>query len=135
MHASRCPRRGESSAGKVWRLAALLIHIDQIWRSKEGSYDQVILVGHSMGALLAAHFKDDESILEEDKSVAQARPWAHCVDRLVLLAGMNRGWQISHHLSLTGAAGWLLGLLLCRICMMFNTAGRCADRSVARVDR
>lgn len=128
-------------------VAALLIHIDQIWRSKEGSYDKVILVGHSMGALLArklylcacgetkdapfaaqfdayfdaAHFKDDESILEEDKSVAQARPWAHCVDRLVLLAGMNRGWQISHHLSLTGAAGWLLGLLLCRICMMFNT--------------
>ena len=112
-------------------VAALLTHIDHIWAEKKGGYKKLVLVGHSMGALLARKLyvcacgqtdiaPFDEQFSKFGASVAEARPRAGCVDRLVLLAGMNRGWQVSHHLSLRWAAWWLLGLFFCRVSMLFG---------------
>ncbi len=52
-------------------------------------YTKVVLIGNSMGALLVRRaFHNAER--------AQ-RPWTAAVSRIVLLAGMNRGWDISGH--------------------------------------
>lgn len=54
---------------------------------KERSYDRVVLIGQSMGALLIKRvFLEAESTNE---------PWTSAVKRIVLVAGMNRGWDIS----------------------------------------
>jgi len=73
--------------------------------AEEPAYERIILAGHSMGATIARrvflvaagnphgfraedHFRD-----------AQPRAWAAKVERIVLLAAFNRGWQISPRLS------------------------------------
>jgi predicted esterase len=67
---------------------------------EKGKYDCIILVGYSKGALLVrkalvygyGHIED----LDTELSGA-SRPvlsWVGAVDRLVLLAGMNRGWTL-----------------------------------------
>jgi pimeloyl-ACP methyl ester carboxylesterase len=64
-------------------------------------YSEVVLVGNSMGALLARKAmllsagkgcSDDEYKLAH---LNAAEPWADKVSRLILLAGMNRGWDVS----------------------------------------
>ncbi|MDF9616315.1 alpha/beta hydrolase [Pseudomonas entomophila] len=84
----------------------------------------IIIVGHSMGALIgrklyvvACGETPDgpfEPVYHGSSSLNEpgllpARAWAPLVKRIVLLAGTNRGWQISHHLSLVHAVGWRLG--------------------------
>jgi len=59
---------------------------------------QVVLVAHSMGALLARR-----AVLD---GLASAQPWAARVRRLVLLAGMNRGWTVEGKLA-PDASVWL----------------------------
>jgi pimeloyl-ACP methyl ester carboxylesterase len=84
----------------------------------------IVLVGHSFGALLArklyvvacgeTKLATFEDLLTEkghklpDGRLAH-RMWASKVSRIILFAGMNRGWRISHHLSLTKAPLWALG--------------------------
>ena len=58
-------------------------------RFREGSYSNVVLVGHSMGTLLLRRALVDASETSDT--------WASAVSRLVLLAGLNRGWDISGH--------------------------------------
>lgn len=41
--------------------------------------------------------------------VKEGRPWAVNVRRIVLLAGMNRGWRISYHMNLKKLPVWWLG--------------------------
>ncbi|VTR66251.1 conserved membrane hypothetical protein [Desulfosarcina cetonica] len=54
---------------------------------KEGNYQSVTLIGQSMGALLAKRaFLDAEDCNKN---------WSSKVSRIVLVAGMNRGWDIS----------------------------------------
>lgn len=50
-------------------------------------HTQIVLVGQSMGALLVRR-----ALLDAEERKAA---WAHAVARVVLLAGMNRGWDIS----------------------------------------
>lgn len=57
----------------------------QAYRSDRHS--QIVLVGQSMGALLVRR-----ALLDAENGKAD---WAHAVTRVVLLAGMNRGWDIS----------------------------------------
>src|SRR5262249_31338888 len=55
----------------------------------------------------------------EAKGLEHERPWVDKVKRIVLLAGMNRGWSISHHMSPSRAiemrAGVAIGYILDRI--------------------
>jgi pimeloyl-ACP methyl ester carboxylesterase len=95
--------------------------IDRI--DKERRFNEIILVGHSLGALLARQVyvcacgeKEKAPFEKELADFRQAREWVEKVNRIILLAGMNRGWQISHHLSpltaLAQSAGVILGNLM-----------------------
>ncbi len=77
--------------------------IDQQWRkhkSKTGSeYQRIILIGHSRGALMvrkayviACGAAGD---LAREGMVPAPKPWRTAVERIILLAGMNRGWSLS----------------------------------------
>jgi alpha-beta hydrolase superfamily lysophospholipase len=71
--------------------------IQEKWSDK--GYAEIILIGHSMGALLVrkafvfARGENDE--LRPDGTLGTERPWARGVERIILLAGMNRGWSLS----------------------------------------
>jgi hypothetical protein len=89
------------------------------------------LVGHSIGALIVrktyliacgetdlAPFEDEvrhwASPQPAGTATIPARHWARHVDRIVLLAGTNRGWSISHHLHPLRAPLWWIGRVLAR---------------------
>ncbi|MGF1522202.1 MAG: esterase/lipase family protein [Leptolyngbyaceae cyanobacterium] len=90
---------------------------------KERMFKEIILVGHSLGALLARQVyvcacgETEKAPFEKELAdFRQAREWVEKVNRIILLAAMNRGWQISHHLSplnvLAQSAGVILGNLM-----------------------
>jgi pimeloyl-ACP methyl ester carboxylesterase len=58
-------------------------------------YTEIVLVGYSLGAPLVrkAYFEERS----RSTTAASAGSWATKVHRIVLLAGMNRGWDISGH--------------------------------------
>lgn len=62
-----------------------------------GSYQRIVLVGHSVGALLArkTYLYGKGRSSDYPLGAARDRPkeWVERVDRIVLLAGMNRGWS------------------------------------------
>jgi len=106
-------------------VATLLQRIDGLWEKRAEGYDSILLAGHSLGALLArkvyvcACGEIDAAPFEpalRGLEVATERPreWANKIDRIVLLAGMNRGWRITHHLSLVNAVVWTLGVVLAK---------------------
>jgi pimeloyl-ACP methyl ester carboxylesterase len=58
-------------------------------------YESIVLVGHSMGAMLARKALLWGHGLEEDRKAPKGRRrWVERVDRVVSLAGINRGWSI-----------------------------------------
>ena len=116
-------------ARALWRLcfekgeaitAAQMQIIDAIVRDRAAAgdgYGRVTFVGHSFGAVLArkiAVAAFGEQFDREGSRPApfepelapyrEKRPWADRIDRLVLLAGMNRGWTVS------SAMDWLTSL-------------------------
>lgn len=105
--------------------------IDLAWEQSvaEGSpYQRIIIIGHSTGALFArkvyvtacgekAEAPFEDSLKERlrflegtPKNIADPRNWASAVERVVLLAGINRGWSISHHMSITRGIAWQIGI-------------------------
>ena len=114
-------------------LADLLAKLDLIWMSRVAdgrAYETVTLVGHSMGSLFArklyaaAMGQTSEAPFEAQliselerlnvSPITVVRPWGSAITRIVLLAGMNRGWTISHHMSLTRGAAMSAGLWFSR---------------------
>lgn len=108
----------------VGELLALLDKVVSEAEQKKSPYTNIVLIGHSFGALLArklyvvacgetplAPFEAEVKVggLIAEDGLLQMRPWASLVSRLVLLAGMNRGWRISHHLSIPRSLMWLTG--------------------------
>ncbi|ABI57109.1 esterase/lipase family protein [Alkalilimnicola ehrlichii MLHE-1] len=89
--------------------------IDRQWVASNGEIERIVLIGHSYGALLArkvyvvACGETPKAPFDPTIMHRTGRPWAAKVERLVLLAGMNRGWRISHHLSLFKAIYWTIG--------------------------
>jgi pimeloyl-ACP methyl ester carboxylesterase len=80
---------------------ALLDIIDQAVESRElrgGSYQEIIMIGHSLGALLLrkvysfAMGQTDDSVIPLP---AAPKPWVNKVSRIILLGGVNRGWDFS----------------------------------------
>jgi hypothetical protein len=108
-------------------VADLLRRIDRCWE-ENGPYESLALVGHSMGALLARKLyvcacgENPKAPFDErlHSDSLEPRPWASSVQRLILLAGMNRGWAINHHLSLLNAVFWTLGVLTGRLLSLFR---------------
>jgi predicted esterase len=92
-----------------------------------GTYDGVILVGYSRGALLLRKaYVYGRGLIQDLETVAAATrepmPWAEAVGRLVLLAGMNRGWTLRQRLPTMSIAWWLFLWLATRIGRMTGTA-------------
>jgi pimeloyl-ACP methyl ester carboxylesterase len=78
-------------------------------------YRNIMLVGHSLGALLArklyvlAWGVNADAPFEAGICAGQPKSWVTHVNRIILLAGMNRGWSISNNSSLLRAILWTLG--------------------------
>jgi triacylglycerol esterase/lipase EstA (alpha/beta hydrolase family) len=105
-------------------VADLLNRIDKLLHMAEQEkrpVDNIILVGHSLGALLARKLyvvacgETNEALFEEalrerhhckEDDLIEPRIWSSKVSRIVLLAGMNRGWRLSHHINLRRAPFW-----------------------------
>lgn len=65
---------------------------------------RIVFIGHSLGALLARKvyicaIGENEYLEEVLCEFKEEAEWKNKVDRIVLLAGMNRGWQLSHQMS------------------------------------
>jgi len=81
-----------------------------------GGYASIILVGHSFGGVIArkvailAHGERREARFEPlIRSFVEPRPWADRIKRIVLLAGMSRGWTPDSCRNWYLAAKWTLG--------------------------
>lgn len=98
----------------------LLQRIDTAWNeitSGGTTPGRIILIGHSMGALVARKVYicacgENEDAPFESGLEKQRRPWAKDVKRLVLMAGILRGWTINPHLDLARLITFRLGMLL-----------------------
>ena len=110
-------------------ISKLLEQMDRKWeQSKElqSPYRKITFVGHSMGALISRKLyvcacgENPEAPFNEGIQAKEPRPWAEHVERIVLLAGMNRGWVVNHHLSLWKAIAWTIGTLLIGIIGLFR---------------
>ncbi|MEW8626783.1 MAG: alpha/beta hydrolase [Candidatus Thiodiazotropha sp.] len=123
---------GWASIVQPTRLVQVLLdNIDNICASTQqgetnSGYDKIILIGHSLGALLARKLyvcacgEISGVPIEDDISATKPRGWVENVDRIILLAGMNRGWRISHHLSLWNAFTWSIGSFVGNIIWLFS---------------
>jgi len=119
-------------------VAGLIEGIDRVVEGAEhrnAPITDIVLVGHSLGALLArklyvvacgetpeAPFEPAYRALAERtrRPLDAPRSWAGRVSRIVLLAGMNRGWRISHHLSLGHAPLWWIGAGIGHLIHLFS---------------
>jgi predicted esterase len=106
----------------------LIDKIDKHLEKRGRPYDRIIIIGHSVGAVLARklyilacgepngralddkRYKQLKAPFEEHAKAS--RPWAAHVERLILLAGMNRGWSISQHMDPFVAVKYMGGILL-----------------------
>ncbi|MET1112137.1 MAG: hypothetical protein ABWX67_11485 [Allosphingosinicella sp.] len=113
--------------------ANLLDAVDVLVR--EGNASSIVIVGHSMGSLIArklailAHGETDSAPFEAGlERHREAKPWAGRVERLILLAGMSRGW------SPTAAHAWLIATGLAIVSLIGDTLfnGRWTFLSVRR---
>lgn len=113
-------------------VATLLSHIDdevEQARQRGHPYDNIILVGHSFGGLIVRKLYVvacgevlraplEEQYKKPGKTSSASIPpreWAAKISRIILLAGMNRGWRISHHISLLQAISWQLLTVFCNL--------------------
>ena len=76
----------------------------------KNEYKSIILIGHSLGAALARKLyicacgQNSEAPFENSlKTHANGYKWAANIERIILLAAVNRGWSLSPHLSKTSA--------------------------------
>lgn len=105
----------------------LLRDVDALWNtSLEGNaYDQIILIGHSFGSILArkvfvlAHGVKADALRARTMPRHLARhgikPWASRIRRLILLAGANRGWTETSALSPVDRMFFGLGTFVGRV--------------------
>jgi alpha-beta hydrolase superfamily lysophospholipase len=94
----------------------LVLRLNQL--NQAHSYEQITLVGHSSGAVFArklwvlAHGARFDGTVE----LGRFASWPARIDRIVLLAGMNRGWSVASAMGVSArinfAAGAMLGHLV-----------------------
>lgn len=79
--------------------------------SDHGPYAKIIIIGYSLGAVIARRVflvaaGDPPGFLcEKEFKKEKPREWVKQVDRIVTLAALNRGWQVSERM------GWLYSIL------------------------
>ena len=104
------PTRLFSNADPALIADEINAQIDEQFHSNRGGegYREVILVGHSIGALLVRKAYLYGRGRTDDApgwpANVPARPWAKKVGRIVLLAGVNRGWKSDSDTIIAG--GW-----------------------------
>jgi alpha-beta hydrolase superfamily lysophospholipase len=86
-HGARWYRPG--SAEQLAREIAARIHSRWV---ADGGYDEVVLVGHSIGGLLV---RQAYLVGLGNGDPDQGRPWAERVNRIILFASLNRGFKVS----------------------------------------
>ena len=92
-----------------------------------GIYDKVVIIGHSMGAVLArraiaearglpTHWNEDLTTDHERLAKTEPgfdtltpRPWAAKVDLFVMMASISRGWSVQNTKSPVQSFQWALG--------------------------
>lgn len=93
---------------------------DRERRGDGGAYERIILVGYSSSAVIArkiaivAHGETAEAPFVKDLAGLE-RTWAGGVERIVLLAGMSRGWAPEVARDWFQSAFWTLGSWYCAI--------------------
>lgn len=101
--------------------AGLVIEIDE--RVARNGYGPIVLIGHSTGALLARKVfvyaaGEHPKIAPFEAGLLEntgRREWADRVERIILLAGMNRGWSITPTLPLWRALSTYVSIALGRL--------------------
>ncbi len=107
-----------SNANSV--VSDVLDKMDETWNAatQAGVSPKVIIVGHSTGSLIAkkvyicACGENRAAPFEKEIKNGSQRDWAGNVERLVLLAGMARGWTVNHHLNTSTSILIRIGVLL-----------------------
>jgi pimeloyl-ACP methyl ester carboxylesterase len=80
-------------------------------------YRHIILVGHSLGAVLARKIWVLALGATPDGGLdGKPRTWSGKIERIVLLAALNRGWMISSALDPLSRLGWALGTMWGNFC-------------------
>ena len=101
-----------STKNPVEIIKLILGKINKYWNGRS----EIILIGHSCGAVLArkvylcACGMDKEN--NKEYGIQSELAWAPFVKRIILLAGMNRGWTVNFHLSFLQASAWELGIAI-----------------------
>lgn len=119
------PSHPESNAD-AFQIAEQMCHC--INRQFEaGQYGSIVLVGYSRGALLLRKaYVYGHGLIQDLETVAgETRlpmPWVSAGKRLVLLAGMNRGWTLRRRLPSMSIAHWLWPRFTTRIARLTGTA-------------
>jgi len=124
-----------SSSVRPARVVAQIIKkIDQLWQEsqeRDSPYERIYLLGHSMGGVfvrkvyVSAAGSHPDAPLEADfirafESLGAdpptfERPWASKVERVILIAALNRGWSISQHMGYMTMILWFVGSVIGRV--------------------
>ena len=100
----------------AWDLVCLIEAALEERRKRDGGeYERVILIGHSIGALIvrkAVVFAHGQTQDAPVQPAPTARPWAQKIERVILFAAMNRGWRSNQRLSYMSRTTWFFLRLL-----------------------
>ena len=94
-------------------------------RGDGGAYERLILLGYSCGAVIArkiaivVHGETAEAPFVKDLKGLE-RPWAGNIERIILLAGMSRGWAPEIARDWLQSTFWTLGSWYCAIFAMLR---------------
>ena len=104
-------------------VSLVLDGIDARWRQRVEQlgkgYARIFLIGHSIGGLIqrkvlvVANGETADAPFEPGyERFSEARPWAGRIARLVMLAGMAKGWSLTSASSRVEGFRWAVGMVL-----------------------
>jgi hypothetical protein len=104
-------------------VAHIIDCIDHEWNNDH--YDRIIIIGHSCGALLARKVYlyacgENSDAPFELNGYETPRVWAGNIERVILFAGMNRGWIVNMYLSFTMSLIWRIGTIIAYFLSIFR---------------
>lgn len=107
----------------------LVDEIDKAVKSRQakgGEYRSITVIGYSLGALLARKVYVFANGLGDGLKRAGAtsppKPWADRIRRIILLAGMNRGWSLEPRPRKMNRLFWLIGRAFIRATSLLRIA-------------